>query len=597
MKRILSAIITVSMILACLAGSMILFTGCEDPYKIDETKTQLYIGVKDDGVGKDWVYDAIAKFEADAYWSNWKNPIDETKTGVQVIPKFEDDLYEQKNVETSMPSSKESVYVLSSINFFNWLKSDNTSDMLVNLWDVANKDPDGAEGPEKSIYDRMSEEQRDHLTVDLPNGEKAIYTLPYHTNFWGAIYDKDIFTDYQLYNLDEYVGLDGIEGTEDDLWGPNGVEDDPNSFISDDGLPATWEDFKILMDTMVDVGVTPFTWNQNTYTYQTGWLKSIMASYEGRANYELRYTMKGTHSDPDIGAIDKTNAYKLADAEGLKAALTVAHHISSNPKYYSNKAYFSSQSHLAAQEEFIMSTKTSKPIGFLLESGWWENEAKGTFSSMASAYGEDYAYGHRKFAWLPFPKFKGTDGIVDQTNDMTTLYSGVGTGGGGWMLSKNVEEHLIPLAKGFIEYCNSENMMARFTEVTGMCRPFDYTMSPEQIDNMTSYTRSVYEYRMLALQENTKVELVSLLTRNPLIVNVSSYFGTDYEFDALLHKGQNNQKSANNPLTAFYDDANLTVDDYIEGIKNNYNESVWNTKLSSLYGAYDIWYQNKFGNN
>ena len=595
MKRILSAIITISMILACMAGSLVLFTGCQSDIVIDETKTQLYIGVKDDGIGKEWVYDAIAKFEADSYWSSWQNPTDPSKTGIQVIPKFEDSLYEQKNVETSMPSSKESVYVLSSINFFAWLKSDNTSDMLVNLWDVVNKDPDGPEGPELSIYDRMSEDDREHLTVDLANGEKAIYTLPYHENYWGAIYDKDIFEDFNLYNLDEYVGLDGIEGNEDDCWGPNGRADDATDPTCDDGLPATWEDFKVLMDTMVAVGVTPFTWNQNTYTYQTGWLKSVMAQYEGKANYELRYSMNGTHSDPEIGAIDKTNAWKLADAEGIRAAVTVAQHIMSNSAYYSPKAYFSSQSHLAAQEEFIMSTKTDKPIGFLLESGWWENEAKGTFASMASAYGEEYGYGERNFAWLPFPKFIGTNGVEDQTNQKTTMFSGVGTGGSGWMLSANVEDTIKPVALGFIEYCNSAQMMSRFTEITGICRPYEYTMSQTQINNMTSYTRTVYEYRAKGQTPGSDVELIRYKTRNPFIVNVSSYFGVDYEFDALLHKGEANQRSANNPLTAFYDDANLTVDDYIEGIKNQYNAGNWENKLGSLYGAYDNWLAKQLG--
>lgn len=592
MKRILSAIITISMILACMAGSLVLFTGCQSDIEIDNTRTQLYIGVKDDGIGKEWVYDAIAKFEADEYWSNWENPNDPSRKGIQVIPKFEDNLYEQKNVETSMPSAKESVYVLSSINFYSWLKSDYTSDMLVNLYDEVTKDPDG-EGPELSIYDRMSEDDREHLTITLANGEKAIYTLPYHENYWGAIYDADIFTDYQLYNIDEYRGLDGIEGNEDDCWGPNGREDDPSDPTSDDGLPATWEDFKVLLDTMVTVGVTPFTWNQNTYTYQTGWLKSIVAAYEGKENFELRYKMTGTHST--LGEVNKTNAYKLAEAEGIKAAVTVAHEIMSNDAYYSPKAYYSSQSHLAAQEEFIMSTKTNTPIGFLLESGWWENEAKGTFASMASAYGEEYGYGERNFKWLPFPKFIGTDGIADQTNEKTTMYSGVGTGGGGWMLSANVEEVIKPVALGFIQYCNSSDMMARFTEITGICRPYEYTMSDAQIENMTSYTRTVYEYRAKGQTEGSDVELIRYKTRNPFVVNVSSYFGVDYEFRALLHQGQNNQKSANNPLTAFYDDATLTVDDYLEGIKNKYNESVWNDTLSSLYTAYDNWYTAKYG--
>ena len=216
---------------------------------------------------------------------------------------------------------------------------------------------------------------------------------------------------------------------------------------------------------------------------------------------------------------------------------------------------------------------------------------------MEAAYGEDYAYGNRNFKWLPFPRFIGTDEIADQVNEKTTMYSGVGTGGGGWMLSANVEDVIKPVALGFIKFCNSTNMMARFTEITGICRPYEYEMSPEQIENMTSYTRTVYEYRALGQTAGSNVELVRYKTRNPLIVNVSSYFGTDYEFRALLHKGEANQRSAINPLSAFYDDANLTVEQYLEGIQNKFNQSVWDSTVGSLYEAYDNWYEAKYGQN
>ncbi len=560
MKRLLSVMLTVVLAMACLAGSLVLFAGCNNPddIQIDPNRTQLYIGVKDDGIGKEWVYDAIKKYET-------ANP------EIQVIPKFEDALFEEKNIKTTMPSAKEAVYVLSGISYFNWLKSDNTSDILVNLYDTITVDPDG-DGPQKSIYDRMDPQDREHLTVDLANGGKAIYTLPYYDTYWGAIYDKDLFTEKGFYSLDEYTGLNGEDGDEDDELGPDGEEG-----TYDDGLPATWEDMKILLDTMADSGVIPFTWTHNYYTYQTGFLRYVMASYEGKHDYELRYNMNGT--DSDVGAVDYKTAWKLADQEGIRAAVTVAHHIASNPKYYSQKAYFASQDHIAAQDEFILSVKASdsKPIGFLIESGWWENEAKGTFASMEAAFGEDYGYGKRNFAWLPFPKFIGTEGIKDQTNTRTTMYGGVGTGGGGWMLSKNVSEEIKPIALDFIQFCNTESMMARFTEVTGICRPYDYTMSDAQKAAMTSYTRTIWDNR-----ESENVDTIRYKTKNPLIVNASSYFA-DYEFHALLRADTNNETTSKNPLDAFHNDATLTVQDYIDGIKARYNKENWESNLSKWY--------------
>ncbi len=565
MKRALSVVITVVLALACMAGSLVLFSGCDDnnPFKIDPNRTQLYIGVKDDGIGKDWVYDAITQFEAEY-------------PKIQVIPKFEDTLYEEKNVKTTMPTAKESVYVLSSLDIYtSWLTKNAdgsySSPYLLNLYDIFNEDP---EGEEKSILDRMDQEERAHLTSTDANGNPAIYTLPYYETYWGAIYDHKLFTAEGLYNLDGYVGIDCEDGTPDDTYGPDGVA---NTY--DDGLPATWEDMKILMDVMVSKGITPFTWTYNYYTYQTQFLNSIFAMYEGKEDFLRRYTMTGADDDPAIGEIDYTNAYKLADQEGLRAAVTVAKHIMSNDQYYSKNATYSTQSHTAAQDEFITSVKApgAKPIGFLLESGWWENEAKGTFASMAAMYGEEYAYGNREFKWLPFPKFLGSPDIKDQTNTKTTMYSGVGTGGAGWLISANTPAEILPIAKDFVKFCNSERMSARFTEITGICKPLSYSMTDEQKANMTTYTRTIYEN-----VHNPEVEKIRARTRNPLIVNAASYF-TDYSFRAVILKGTNRQSSEKNPFDTFRNYPELTVDQYLEGIKAVYNQKEWNDKLSQWY--------------
>ena len=566
-----------------------IFRGCwaDPPYPPDPNpnKTQLYIGIDDsDDVDKGWIYDLIEKFENDPYWSNWQNPVYEDKKGVQVFPKFEGELYEQHHLEQSMPGSKESVYMINSLDFSKWLNDDNTSNMLVNLWDTVNKK---TENGGLSIYDRMSEEDRDYYTVDLANGEKAIYALPHYDNYWGVVYDKDLIAEFNLYDLDEYKGLDGIECNEDDCLGPNGVADDPNDLTSDDGLPATWEDFKQLLYAMQSYGVVPFTWaNKKVWSYEevynNNFLSCITASYEGKDDYLLRYNMSGNHSD--LGTIDKTNAYTLASSEGIKAGLTVAHHISSDSDYYSNKAYFTSQSKLAAQEEFIMSTKTDTPIAFLLDSTLWENQASGTFEAMTTAYGELYAKSNRNFGWLPLPRFIGTDGIANQTNEKTIMYSGINANNGGWMLSANVEEEKKDLALGFIEFCNSEQMMARYTEITGILRPYKYDMSQEQINGMTTFSKTIYRYLQKSKGENPTVEIVKHKTRNPLQSSATNYFGQNYEYSALLFKGEENELLTNKPLVAFHDYPNLTVNEYLDGIKEIDTETEWLEKLGAYTG-------------
>ena len=50
---------------ALAAGSMYGFAGCGEviSQSVDETKTQLYVGNYDGGVGTQWLYDAADRFE------------------------------------------------------------------------------------------------------------------------------------------------------------------------------------------------------------------------------------------------------------------------------------------------------------------------------------------------------------------------------------------------------------------------------------------------------------------------------------------------------------------------------------------------------
>ncbi len=286
------------------------------------------------------------------------------------------------------------------------------------------------------------------------------------------------------------------------------------------------------------------------------------------------------------------NAYKLSDSDGIKASLTAVYDIlyPNDPVYhenYSNKVMFASQIREAAQQEFIFSTKTDMRTVFLFDSTSWENESKDFFEFMENTYGEEYGYGKRNFGWFPLPRFVGTNGVSNQHNTKTTMLRDVDSGG--WMLNANVDKTTKTVALGFIEFCNSEQMMARFTEVTGIMRPYEYKMSDAQISAMTPYTRNVYEYVQKARFQNDSIEFVSCKTQNPLILNAQSYFGKNYEFKALLYKGTEEEKTVLSPFRAFFEDENLTVEEYILGIKENYNATTWESNLSQFYPDFDAW--------
>jgi hypothetical protein len=331
----------------------------------------------------------------------------------------------------------------------------------------------------------------------------------------------------------------------------------------DDGLPATWEDMKLLMDVMVGKGITPFTWTGQYYTYRTQWLNSVIASYEGVEDFNIRYSFDGVDSHANVGEINSSNAYKLIEQDGLKAALTVAKHIASNPNYYSNKVTNLSQSHKQAQLEFVKSVKSGKPIGFLIESGWWENEAKNYFAEMEKSYGPEYAYGQRNFGWFPFPKFIGTPGIPDQTNDKAVLFGSAGDSSvGACIISKKTEK--ADIAKDFIKFAHTDAMLEMFTVKTGMERTFNYEMSDENYAKLSPYAREIME-----LTQNPNVDIAGGKISNTTRSNNRTFFN-NWGFGSKLTFA-----TVSDPLITFINNASLSVNDYLDGIRKIYNAETW----------------------
>lgn len=539
-KRLLALVMGCFMLIC--VGAQAACKKPDDGIWIDPNRTQLFVGVKENGIGREWIDKMVIEYEK-------LNP------DIQVIVETKNTEFDSDNLKATIKNNRQDVYFISMLDYFGFVDADTgTSDLILDITDVATE----KNGQEKSLWEKMDDVEKDYFNVGTTENPKT-FAFPYCQSYWGLIYDKDFFAGMGLYNLDEYVGIDTINGNDDDAYGPDGK---PDTF--DDGLPATWEDFKILLDVMVQKGITPFTWTGQYYTYRTGFLNSVLASYEGENDYELRYSFDGV--DSQFGKIDNSNAYKLQEQEGVKAALTVAKHIASNSNYYSGKVTNLSHSHKQAQLEFVKSIKSKHPIGFLMESGWWENEAKNYFNEMESQYGEEYGYGKRNFGWLPFPKFIGTEGIANQTNTQTVLCSGGGDSTtGACVISKNSDQ--IALAKDFVKFTHSDENLALFTATTGMRRQFEYDLG-EYEDELSPYAK---EIMMLASDPN--VAKVGGKNRNSLRSDNRTYF-SDWVLGAKLSLG-----TVGDPLITFINNSNLSVNDYWNGIKTIYNATTWAEKL------------------
>lgn len=540
MRKLVCMIIVSVMLLGVSAAGL---AGCVKS-GIDPTKTQLYVGNFDGGLGHAWLDELARQFEA----IHKEESFEPGKTGIQVITDNDKDRYADDRLLNSMESYRQDIFFTPALTYQNFVKAGVVADITDTVEEKYEKviDEDG----EKlvSIVDKMDSTLSDYYKID-----KKYYAIPFYVAPYGIIYDKDLFAEYGYY--DDGFGPDGIEGNKDD------------------GLPATFEDFKVLLNQMLNDNITPFTWSGKE-TYQRQWgLVSVWANYEGKKNYNLNTTFDGVYNAPkgvtgemkDL-KITLDNGYMLQKQYGKLAALTFAREITSNSRYYSPKSMLTSHTHMNAQEEFIYSIRATKEnrIAMLIEGAWWENEGRGTFEAM-SRFGERYSYGARNFGLLPIPRFIGTAGVPDQNDISTNTF--FASGESTVMINANTEK--MParkkLARMFLQHTTSNDSMGVFTKHTGNPRPYAYDIAPEMYSQMTPFAQDLWDYYR--------------------------HGNADMVFDANFHMIRANQKSDftswawgisqptyNEPINAFTasgESKNWTAYKYFEKLSEYNNKSKW----------------------
>lgn len=530
-KKIVSLMLCA--LLAC--GTVSVFTGCSDPddggEKIDPNRTQLYVGNFNGGMRDDWLREMDNAFEA-AY------------PEYQVIIDNAKDQFTGQQLDNNIKTNRQDMYFTTDADYFQFTAKGHYADIT----DVVTGKFENIDGTMTSIEDKMEPTLRKYFQKD----DGKYYAIPFFTAISGFMYDRDLLIENRMLRQDgegNWIGLerystqlgtDGIQGTEDD------------------GLPATFEDFKIFLQQLRSRGIIPFTWCNTFPYYRITPLKAIVANYEGYDNYLLNYSFNGTHSV--LGEITPKNGYKLQDIGGKAAALTFAKEVMSNEDNYSKQAFYATQSHIAAQEEFVQSavSRSGKPIAMLFEGSWWENEARPVFSAMEKEYGEKYAYGKRNFGFLPIPRFEG------QPNSERTLYSDLQSSVFISAYSKKID-----IAKKFLRFTTTNEALAVCTRWTGVVRPYKYTIGEEDLQKMTPFGRSMWN-----AYNDPKAKLVTSYNLSDVRMNENSLYFTNWDFGANI--GGN---LTTDPITAFKLNSNVSVADYLKQCKELYNESTWNKQF------------------
>lgn len=555
MKKILTIILSMLLFITPL-------TGCNKDSDVDETKTQLYIGVFDGGIGTAYLDAVIEKFENDPVISTTQ--FEDGKTGVEVIYEESKDDYSVSALSANAKYMREDIFITNDVSMTALINEGIAADITSIVTEkVYSDNGELVSGGSHSIASLMEGYAKNYYNVGTESAEQY-YAVPYAATLNGIVYDADLFDekDYYFNTDDELICKTDYSNTTKSL-GSDGVES------YDDGLPKTWEQFKLLMSTMSSDGIIPLTWAyQPVISYRINPLISMWAQYEGANDFELNYNYSGT--DTKLGEITEENAYKLYEQDGRLAALTAAKDIISDPKNYSTHCFYSSQTHTEAQKEYISSIRGGQTrIAMLLEGGWWENEARSVFDEM-SGMNENYGYGKRNFKFMPMPNFIGTPGVPDQTYDGRTLNILQVQAN----ICVNKKSEKMELCKAFIQYLHTTENLRAFTKETGVFKPYEYTLTDDDYNQLTPFAKNCWD-----IFSDPAVEKVTTLTTSLF----RSYLGSKVE-DREWQTKIEGYGEFREPMEAFFNNPQISAKDYMDGAISYYND-LWSGEYSKYLSS------------
>ncbi len=495
---------------------------------IDTSKTQIYVRNYDGGYGSEWLSKIKDRFEA----AHKDDVLEEGKKGVQVYINNNKDTADASS--TKILANRDEVIFTEQSSYFG-LKS---AGILADITDVVTEKLDGED---KSILDKMDDAQKSFYGIE-ENGEKHYYALPHYSGYFGLTYNVDLFDKKGFYFAknplstrlaDKFINKTNIKKSD----GPDGV-----SGTSDDGLPTTYDEFMELCQYIVNSDCVPFLTNgKNSKDYLNLLVNSLATNYEGKEEMSKVFTCEGTVNtlatikdgaialDENPTTLTTENGYETSRMAGKYYGIKFLSDIISNDRYYNKTKMTTAYSHTDAQRDFLYGgNDESTPQYAMLSDGcWWENEAKGIFEEMAGAKGESYSRMNRRFAFMPLPQ--PTKEKADSTKK-TTLYDHLFSF---CFMKANVADYKKDIVKEFIKFCNTDTSLVEYTVTTNTPKALSYSMSEDDLSQMTYYGRSLYERK-------ANSDIVYPCVNTTFFANNQKKFHTNYQYQTSVN-GKTNQ--------------------------------------------------------
>lgn len=466
--------------------------------KEDETKTQLRIKYTDGGFGSEWLDKLCDEFVEEFAGVSFQ----EGRMGVQIIKE-----YDKKNTGyESIRGNSNHIFIQEDTDYYTYVSKNVTKDItdVVNDYAVTGN---GTKESTRKISEKMSDLYRSFYQY---NGK--YYAIPLFETNVGLQYNVSIFEKKNLFfkkgasadefseadynDLDKLYDLFVDSSSAERSCGPDGKTGTIGgvNYSIDDGLPATYKDFRALLLMMKNSSVTPFIWNSTCTDYLTSLLNDVWANNEGADQFMNNLKLEGTATNlvkldgnsivrdgsgnpvVETKTIGANNYAELQLQKGKLEALDFAHYLIEDGNYYSKSWQ---TSYLDAQEYFInpQNHKAIGDIGFIVEGGWWFREASDCFSPGTQK--------DAKFSPFILPKASkdkiGTPNV--RVSDRRSLM----------FINNYIPDENLEVAKAFLSFLQSDHALETYTLYTSSKRALEYDLSPETLANMSYYGKMAWE--------------------------------------------------------------------------------------------------------
>ncbi len=575
MKAIKGLAVATSLLV--IGSSGLGLVGCgKRAVSIDSGKTQLTVKWYDGGYGHVWLDKLIENFEA----TYAETSFEPNKKGVQILKDFN-----KTGVQVSqIKDYGAEVFIVEHVNYGEAVNRG----ALLDISDVVTGKAPKLDGTEenKTIESKLHEDEKGYYgrTVE---GKTVYYALPTFAAWHDMIYNMDLFknegyyfnsaSDAKLADFDQKFKTDiaWFEDTaETSKYFTDDVTDlskgpDGEANTVDDGLPATYAEFKMLLEYIAQSSsesIVPFVTNGNAHHYFATWANDIWANYEGKENMMMHLNLSsggkkvdnlvtleesgGSYIEKAQPAIEITpeNAYYLQRQKGKLEALRFMEMIFSDSRYYEEDVFNSNYQHTSAQNHFINgNSEKGKQYAILMDGNWWNNEGKDYF--------KNNSYYDVNFGVIPVPKVDSTH-IGEAQTKIDGYISKM-------FIKSSIKESKIEVAKEFLSYINSDEALCVFSEFTQSVRNMKYDIDEGTLSRMTEYGRQIYR-----TFNSDKFNVIAWDPRSSEAQKNSAYL------DQKTYGWSSKSYGADNPGDVLYK-KNVSAEAYFTDIVNKWTSQQW----------------------